>query len=107
MYGSLASINQNIFIMKTFVKNYIGKGKKVNNLPIVRVTISEEEFSQFIYEIEGRRYLSFDVSEMKQPDKYGRTHTAYVSTNGIVPEDPGEDFPDFTEEPKKKKTTKK
>lgn len=93
--------------MKTFVKNYIGKGKKVNNLPIVRVTIAEEDFSQFIYEMEGRRYLSFDVAEMKQTDKFGRTHTAYVSTQGIVPDDPGEDFPDFSEEPPKARKTRK
>jgi len=31
------------------------------------------------YEYEGVRYLTFEVAKLRQVDKYGKTHTAYVS----------------------------
>ena len=63
----------------SYTKAYIGKGKKVNNLDIVRVTINMEEAEAHIFEYEGKRYLRFELAGLKQPDQYGKTHTAYIS----------------------------
>ncbi len=64
----------------TFEKNYIGKGKNHATLDITKVTIDMGKAESFIYEYEGRRYLSFEVSKMLNPDEYGKTHTCYVNT---------------------------
>jgi hypothetical protein len=63
----------------SYTKAYIGKGKKVNNLDIVRVTINMDEAEAHIFEYEGKRYLRFELAGLKQPDQYGKTHTAYIS----------------------------
>jgi hypothetical protein len=63
-----------------FTKNYIGKGKEVNGLDIVRVTIEMEKAETLIYEKEGKKYLTFEVARMKEADKFEKTHTVYVST---------------------------
>lgn len=65
--------------MKTFRKEYIGKGKKTENLEIVKVTLKVEDLQKHIYEKEGEQYLTFEVAQLKSPDKFGRTHTCYVS----------------------------
>jgi len=63
---------------KEFVKNFIGKGAKVSEFDIVKVTICIDDAKPFFYEYEGKQYLSFEVAQMKQPDSYGKTHTCYV-----------------------------
>jgi hypothetical protein len=63
----------------SYTKAYIGKGKKVNNLDIVRVTINMDEAEAHIFEYEGKRYLRFELAGLKQADQYGKTHTAYIS----------------------------
>jgi hypothetical protein len=63
----------------SYTKSYIGKGKKVNNLDIVRVTINMEEAEAHIFTYEGKRYLRFELAGLKQADQYGKTHTAYIS----------------------------
>lgn len=65
--------------MRTFEKNYIGKGKKVENLDIITVTLKMEEAEKHIFEVEGKKYLKFEVAALQNTDKYGRTHTAYIS----------------------------
>lgn len=65
--------------MKTFVKNYIGKGKKVENLDIVQVSINLEKADEFIFEYEGQHYLKFEVATRKAADNFGNTHTVYVN----------------------------
>jgi hypothetical protein len=76
--------------MKTYKKNYIGKGTRHESLPIVRVTLKVSEALKFQHEFNGEQYMTFEVAAMKEADKFGRTHTAYVSTEektqGAAPE---------------------
>jgi len=87
--------------MKTFVKNFIGKGKQVKGLQIVKVTVNFDKLEKFAYEFNGERYLSFEVAKMKDVDNFGREFTVYVSTR--------EEVKDKTEKKEKKapKTGKK
>lgn len=63
----------------SFKKTYIGKGSQLTNIAIIKVTIKMDEAQDHIYEREGVKYLSFEIAKMQQPDKFNRTHTAYVS----------------------------
>ncbi len=69
--------------MAQFEKTYIGKGTKVQDLDIVRVSISKENLEQalndHLVEYEGNEYLIFEVASLKEADQYGKTHTVYVS----------------------------
>jgi len=65
--------------MKTFVKNYIGKGKQVAGLQIVKVTCKLEDLQKYAYEYDGIQYVTFEVAKMKTKDSFGRDHTVYVS----------------------------
>ena len=72
--------------MKKFVKNYVGKGKQHENLDIVTVSFDLEELAKFAHEYEGKKYVTVEISKLKQADKYGRTHTAYVNKLEAVKE---------------------
>ena len=65
--------------MKTFVKNYIGKGKQVAGLSIAKVTCKVEDLVKYAYEYDGIEYVTFEVAKMKTPDNFGRDYTVYVS----------------------------
>jgi hypothetical protein len=65
--------------MKAFVKHFIGKGKKVKNLEIVKVTVKLEDLEKFAYLYDGIKYVSFEVAKMKAVDSFGRDHTVYVT----------------------------
>ena len=65
--------------MKKYIKNYIGKGTENTNLEIIKVTLKMEQAEAFIYEKDGNRYLSFEISKLKEADKFNRTHTCYVT----------------------------
>lgn len=65
---------------KQFEKNYIGKGTQVEGMDIVKVSIAMDDVEQFIHEYKDKKYLTFEVAKMKKADDYGKTHTAYVST---------------------------
>lgn len=87
--------------MKTYTKNYIGKGKQVNGtMDIVRVVIPVEEAMKTVFEKNGISYLSFEVAKMKEADKFGRTHTVYFQTREEAEEKPAE------QKPKKSKKAK-
>lgn len=73
--------------MKTFKKNYIGKGTQVTNLQIVRATVKVSEFMKFKYTFEGDEYVTFEVAKMQNPDQYGRDHTVYCTTQEEVEEE--------------------
>ena len=68
---------------KKYSKAYIGKGNKIENMDIVRVTLKMEEVLKHKHEFEGSEYITFEVAKMKQTDRYNRSHTCYVS----VPEE--------------------
>ena len=75
--------------MTTFEKHYIGKGKQVEGLEIVRVTLPVVGLEAAVYEKEGVKYLSFEIAKLKEPDKFGRTHTCYfqIKNNTGKPKD--------------------
>ena len=72
--------------MKSYKKNYIGKGTQNENLEIVKVTVKVEEALKFKHEFNGEEYLTFEVARLREPDKFDRTHTVYVSTLEDSPE---------------------
>ena len=72
--------------MKTFVKNYIGKGKQVAGLSIAKVTCKVEDLVKYAYEYDGIEYVTFEVAKMKTPDNFGRDYTVYVSQKEEVEE---------------------
>ena len=63
--------------MKTFKKTYLGKGKKIQNLRIVKVTCRLQDLQAIAYDFEGTDYVTFEIAQMLKPDGYGRTHTCY------------------------------
>ena len=65
--------------MKTFSKQYIGKGVQHDSLDLVKVTLKMDEVQKHQHEFEGEKYLTFELAKLQQTDKFGRTHTAYVS----------------------------
>ena len=65
--------------MKTFTKHYIGKGKKVNDLDIIKVSFNMEAIAALTHEYKGETYLSFEVAKMKSSDQFENTHTVYVN----------------------------
>ena len=92
--------------MKNFIKNYVGKGKKTEFT--VKVTLRMEDILKFKYEKDGVEYFTFDLAEMKEPDTWGRTHTAYVTTPSEVPSlAPAKVSEPQPEAPKKAKRSRK
>lgn len=69
--------------MAQFKKIYIGKGSKIKNLDIVRLSIPgenlEEILNDHMMEYEGKEYFIFEVAALKETDQYGKTHAAYIS----------------------------
>jgi len=63
----------------SFEKIYIGKGNQVPNLPIAKVTIPLEKLQEIAYEMDGVKYVTFEVSKMKSPDKFGREYSCFYS----------------------------
>ncbi|WP_205461993.1 hypothetical protein [Mangrovibacterium lignilyticum] len=76
--------------MKTFKKNYIGKGTQVENFDIVRISVKKSELEKCSHEYEGETYVTFEVARMQQPDKYGKTHTCYYQSREEEPDTPKE-----------------
>lgn len=75
----------------TYKKNYIGKGKRNENInSIVKFTFALEDLQTVAYEYEGRMYVSVETTQMKQADKFGRTHTAWVTEKAEGEEAPKE-----------------
>ena len=68
--------------MKTYKKNYIGKGKKVATLDIIKITCKLEDLQNFAYCYKDgvEEYVTFEVAKMKKPDNFGRDYTVYVTT---------------------------
>ena len=64
---------------KKYSKAYIGKGVQHDKLDLVRVTLKIEELLKHQHEFQGEKLLTFELSRLQEPDKFGRTHTAFVS----------------------------
>ncbi len=65
--------------MTTYTKNYIGKGKQVEEMDIVKVFIQVDKLEECTFEKDGILYAGFEIAKMFNPDKFGRTHTVYFS----------------------------
>jgi len=63
----------------SYEKIYIGKGTQVPNLKIAKVTLKLEEVEKIAYERDGVKYVTFEVAQLKEPDKFGRAFTCYYS----------------------------
>jgi hypothetical protein len=46
----------------------------------VKVTIDVEKALPFVYEFNGKKYLTFDLATKREVDKYGKTHDVSVWT---------------------------
>ena len=74
-----------------YEKIYIGKGTQVPNLPqIAKVTLKLEEIEKIAYERDGVKYVTFEVAKLKEPDKFGRTYTCYISKKSDVVNEPAQ-----------------
>ena len=96
--------------MKTFEKNYIGKGTQVANLSIVKFSFKLSEIAKLSHVFNGEDYITFEVAKLKTPDSFGHGYTAYVNKLVETPEPQAslvEDAPKKnTRKPKKTATPK-
>jgi hypothetical protein len=75
--------------MKNYSKAFVGKGVQNEKLEnIVRVTLLVEEMEKFYHEFNGKMYLTFELAKLQAPDKFNKTHTAYVVVKEEVDEKP-------------------
>ena len=65
--------------MKNFVKNYIGKGKKVEGLEIIKINFKIEDLVKFSHKYKDEDYITIEIAKLKSPDKFGHEYTAYVN----------------------------
>jgi hypothetical protein len=72
--------------MEKFKKEYVGKGKKVDglNFDLLRITLKMDILKQLSREYEGSELVTIEISELKQPDEFGRTHAAWVNVKEAV-----------------------
>lgn len=63
--------------MKNATKNYIARGRQVGKFDIVSFTVSLEAFQEIAHEYNGKMYVSFEISRLKEADEKGRTHALY------------------------------
>jgi hypothetical protein len=68
-----------ITAMKNFVKNYIGKGKKVEGLEIIKINFKIEDLVKFSHKYKDEDYITIEIAKLKNPDKFGHDYTAYVN----------------------------
>jgi hypothetical protein len=61
-------------------KIYVGKGKKSNYGIKVSICLSDLPAEHITTANNGKKYINLEVSEMKQPDQWGKTHTVTVDT---------------------------
>jgi len=65
--------------MKKFVKNYIGKAKKVEGLEIIKVNLKIADLVQFAHKYNDQDYISLEIAKLQNPDKFGHDYTIYVN----------------------------
>jgi hypothetical protein len=65
--------------MKRFEKTYIGKGKQIGDLQIVRISGKIADLVKFAHNYNGEDFITFEKAKLQNPDNFGRTHTTYVN----------------------------
>jgi len=65
--------------MKKFVKNYIGKGKKVEGLEIIKINLKISDIIKFAHKYNDEDYISLEVAKLQNPDNFGHDYTVYVN----------------------------
>jgi hypothetical protein len=72
--------------MSQFEKIYIGKGSKIKDLDIVRVSIAREHLEEILndhlVEYEGKEYFIFEVAALREADQYGKPCRLYQQKGG-------------------------
>ena len=65
--------------MKTFVKNYIGKGKKVDGIDIIKMSFKLADLVKFAHQYKDEDYVTIEIARLKSTDQFGHDYTAYVN----------------------------
>ena len=65
--------------MKKFVKNYIGKGKKVEGLEIIKINLKIADLVKFAHKYSDEDYISLEVAKLQTTDNFGHDYTVYVN----------------------------
>jgi hypothetical protein len=65
--------------MKKFVKNYIGKAKKVEGLEIIKLNLKIADLVKFAHTYNDEDYISLEVAKLQNPDNFGHDYTVYVN----------------------------
>lgn len=60
-------------------KIYVGKGKAGKYGTKISICLTDLP-KEHINEYQGKKYINLEINEMKQPDKFGKTHTITVDT---------------------------
>ncbi|MDD4515665.1 hypothetical protein [Massilibacteroides sp.] len=62
-------------------KIYVGKGTSKFDVKLIEINVCLSTLpKEHIFEYEGKKYIKLKVQEMKQPDKFGKTHVVEVNT---------------------------
>ena len=91
--------------MKKFVKNYIGKGKKVEGLEIIKINLKISDIVKFAHNYNDEDYISLEVAKLLNPDNFGHGYTVYV--NRLEEEQVSKPAPAAKKQTKKSKASKK
>ncbi len=66
--------------MTKYKKAYLGKGLMPRKgMDIIRITMKMEDLKKIAYQYMEKEMVTVEVSQMQNPDKFGRTHTVYAS----------------------------
>ena len=90
--------------MKKFVKNYIGKGKKVEGLEIIKINLKISDILKFAHKYNDEDYISLEVAKLLNSDNFGHDYTVYV--NRLEVEQVTEPAPAPKKQTKKSKAAK-
>ena len=90
--------------MKKFVKNYIGKAKKVEGLEIIKLNLKIADLVKFAHKYNDEDYISLEVAKLQNPDNFGHDYTVYV--NRLEEEQVSESAPAPKKHTKKSKAAK-
>ena len=61
-------------------KIYVGKGKSVGHYGNISFSVDLDAITPHAFEYNGKRYVKLILSQMRQADQYGKTHTVSVDT---------------------------